>query len=74
MTPKQKAEQIYKEFHKMLPLEHVANRFAAYNHAETTRLAALFTVNEVLKVASCHNDTQAEVIYWEQVYQEIRKL
>ena len=35
---------------------------------------ALIAVDEILKVASFYNDSQAEVIYFKEVKQEIKKL
>jgi len=38
------------------------------------KICALIAVDEILKVASFYNDTQAEVTYWQEVKQEIEKL
>lgn len=35
---------------------------------------ALVAVDEILKVASFYNDSQAEVTYWNEVKQEIEKI
>jgi hypothetical protein len=35
---------------------------------------ALIAVDEILKVASFYNDSQAEVTYWQEVKQEIEKI
>ena len=41
---------------------------------EDAKHCALIAVDEILKVASFYNDSQAEVTYWNEVKQEIEKL
>ena len=63
MTPKEKAEELFTKF--------------VFKGAETKQIAiesALIVVDEILKVASFYNDSQAEVTYWQEVKQEIEKL
>jgi hypothetical protein len=62
MTPKEKAEDLFMKF--------------VFKGAETKQIAiesALIVVDEILKVASFYNDSQAEVTYWEEVKQELEK-
>ena len=62
MTPKEKAEDLFTKF--------------VFKGAETKQIAiesALIVVDEILKVASFYNDSQAEVTYWEEVKQELEK-
>jgi hypothetical protein len=41
---------------------------------EMAKECALIAVDEILKVASFYNDSQAEVTYWQEVKKEIEKL
>jgi hypothetical protein len=41
---------------------------------EMAKECALIAVDEVLKVASFYNDSQAEVTYWQEVKKEIENL
>jgi hypothetical protein len=70
MTPKEKAEELF-------------NKYATYvvmwaGDINTThqncKQCALIAVDEILKVVSFYNDSQAEVIYFKEVKQEIEKL
>lgn len=69
-TPKEKAEELF-------------NKYATYAvmwtggievEKQNCKQCALIAVDEILKVASFYNDSQAEVIYFKQVKQEIEKL
>ena len=63
MTPKEKAKELVDKYYIF---NHIGNRHAIK--------CALIAVDEILKVASFYNDSQAEVIYWQEVKQEIVKL
>jgi len=41
---------------------------------EMAKECALIAVDEILKVASFYNDSQAEVTYWNEVKEEIENL
>lgn len=69
-TPKEKAEELF-------------NKYATYAvmwtggievEKQNCKQCALIAVDEILKVASFYNDSQAEVIYFKQVKEEINKL
>jgi hypothetical protein len=62
MTPKEKAIELVDKFS------------LRYYHLPNAKYCALIAVYEVLKVASCYNDTGAENLYWQQVKAEIEKL
>lgn len=69
MTPKEKAKELVAKFkNPVKPDESYSD--CNFNHIA----CALIAVNEILKVASFYNDSQAEVIYWKQVKQEIENL
>lgn len=58
MTPEEKAVELIQKYWKYLDIE-IATEYAA------------FTVDEILKVVSRYNDTQAEVLYWKEVKEKI---
>jgi len=70
MTPKEKAQELVLKF-KELPQEGTMMCYLAF---EISKQCALIAVDEILKVASFYNDSQAEVTYWQEVKQEIEKL
>jgi hypothetical protein len=66
MTPKEKAEELVSKFY-----------WRKTNHNVSvidSKQLALIAVDEILKVASFYNDSQAEVTYWQEVKQEIEEL
>jgi hypothetical protein len=69
MTPKEKANQLVLKFEESL---------FGYDVFDDDWVkcinCALIAVDEILKVVSIYNDTQAEVTYWQEVKQEIEKL
>jgi hypothetical protein len=66
MTPKEKAEELYTRYDSLFK--------APFKKHQHLKESALIAVDEILKVASFYNDSQAEVTYWEEVKQEIEKL
>jgi hypothetical protein len=67
MTPKEKAEELFDKFNNP-----DRTNYLYYSH--NAQQCALITVDEILKVVSFYNDSQAEVIYFKEVKQEIKKL
>ena len=68
MTPKEKALELYHKFFKEIPAHiDIDDRMIA-------KECALIAVDEILKVVSIYNDTQAEVTYWQEVKKELEKL
>jgi hypothetical protein len=67
MTPKEKAEQLVNKMFNWI-------QGGSVIEYETAKECALIAVDEILKVASFYNDSQAEVTYWQEVKQEIEKL
>jgi hypothetical protein len=69
MTPKKKANELVLKFEQSL---------FGYDVFDDDWVkcinCALVAVDEILKVVSIYNDTQAEVTYWQEVKQEIEKL
>jgi hypothetical protein len=65
-TPKEKALELVEEM--------AIHHWTDVCNYEGAKQCALLAVNEILKVASFYNDSQAEVIYFKQVKQEIEKL
>jgi hypothetical protein len=65
MTPKEKAEELVDKFD---------NAMEFYTPARFAKQCALIAVDEILKVVSFYNDSQAEVIYFKEVKTEIEKL
>ena len=62
MTPKEKAEQL------------IESMTFSCKECDNAKLAALIAIDEILKVSLFYNDSQAEVKYFEQVKEEIKKL
>ena len=69
MTPKEKAEELYRKYWVYFTYEQSVN--SIFKHAKE---CALIAVDEILFIVSKYNDTQAEVTYWNEVKQEIEKL
>jgi hypothetical protein len=68
MTPQEKAKDLYDSYWYCLFQSNIEKR----NY--WSKQCALIAVDEILKVASFYNDSQAEVTYWNEVKQEIEKL
>jgi len=67
MEAKEKAEQLVNKMFNWI----AGGSVIEY---EMAKECALITVDEILKVASFYNDSQAEVTYWQEVKKEIEKL
>jgi hypothetical protein len=70
MTPKEKAKELVDKYWIYLRAGLLYDEEAK----EDAKHCALIAVDEILKVASFYNDSQAEVTYWEEVKEEIEKL
>jgi hypothetical protein len=64
-TPKEKAVELSNKFYFISSF---------FSDLEDAKECALIAVDEILKVVSFYNDTQAEITYWEEVKREIEKL
>ena len=78
MTPKQKAEELVNKY-KPYVYPYVGSSYMTGDEypeqiSRYAKACALIAVDEILKVASFYNDTQAEVTYWQEVKKEIEKL
>lgn len=62
MTPKEKAIEL---------VNNMKYGCRACDYEENAKQCALYAVDEILKVVSFYNDSQTEVIYWQEVKQEI---
>jgi len=62
MTPKEKAEDLI----ITMKIDYTIPYIIAIE-------CALIAIDEILKVASFYNDSQAEIVYWQEVKQEIKK-
>ena len=69
MTPKEKAEELVGKYVSLTD-----GWVYGIKNWEHKKKCALIAVDEILKVASFYNDSQAEVTYWEEVKQEIENL
>ncbi len=67
MEPKVKAEQLVNKMFNWI----AGGSVIEY---EMAKECALIAVDEILKVASFYNDSQAEVTYWQEVKKEIENL
>jgi hypothetical protein len=67
-TPKEKAKELFEKF-----LFYTLNDFSDENF-EQTRQCALVAVNEVLNEENHFIQTDAQLLYWEEVKQEIKNL
>ena len=72
MTPKEKAEELYSKYYNRI--EHTLSEDVSGFEKDIVKHCALIAVDEVLKVASFYNDSQAEVTYWQEVKQELEKI
>jgi hypothetical protein len=63
MTPQKKAKELVDKFSNVPLLD-----------SYEAKQCALIAVDEILKVVSFYNDSQAEVIYFKEVKQEIELL
>jgi hypothetical protein len=70
MTPKEKAKELVDKYWIYLRAGLLYDEEAK----DDAKHCALIAVDEILKVASFYNDSQAEVTYWEEVKEEIEKL
>jgi hypothetical protein len=66
MTPKEKADELVNKY-KFTEIPNYTSMFEV-------KQCALVAVDEILKVASFYNDSQAEVTYWQEVKKEIENL
>jgi hypothetical protein len=67
MEAKEKAEQLVNKMFNWI----AGGSVIEY---EMAKECALIAVDEILKVASFYNDSQAEVTYWQEVKKEIENL
>ena len=75
MTPKEKAKELVDKFKKYAYYPKTDDDRIFMNQLiKNAKQCALIAVDEILKVASFYNDSQAEVIYFKQVKQEIENL
>jgi hypothetical protein len=71
MTPKEKAKELANKFLRTYKV----SLYPPFTKAsDEAKQCALIAVDEILKVVSFYNDSQAEVIYFKEVKQEIEKL
>ena len=67
MEPKEKAEHLVNKMFNWI-------QGGSVIEYEMAKECALIAVDEILKVASFYNDSQAEVTYWQEVKKEIENL
>jgi hypothetical protein len=67
MEPKEKAEHLVNKMFNWI-------QGGSVIEYEIAKECALIAVDEILKVASFYNDSQAEVTYWQEVKKEIENL
>jgi hypothetical protein len=72
MTPKEKAEELFKKYEDCHPKNY--DKRGRNFFTDQIKISALIAVDEILKLASFYNDTQGEVTYWQEVKQEINNL
>jgi len=72
MTPKEKAEELYSKYYNRI--EHTLSEDVSGFEKDIVKHLVVIAVDEILKVASFYNDSQAEVTYWQEVKQEIENL
>jgi hypothetical protein len=79
MTPLEKARELVEKM-MLYSYEKIENekntKYIVDNKIkkEYAKQCSLVAVYEILKVVSFYNDSQAEVIYWQEVKEEINKL
>jgi hypothetical protein len=75
MTPKEKADELFWKYRPIIAGKQFVTGLVLMSEAkELTKQCALIAVDEILKVASFYNDSQAEVTYWQEIKHEIEKL
>ena len=75
MTPKEKAEELVYKFKKYAYYPKTDDDELFVNELnKNAKQCALIAVDEILKVVSFYNDSQAEVIYFKEVKFEIENL
>jgi hypothetical protein len=78
MTPKEKAEELVLKFtpymYCYMGSGMLSNDYDKNVVLDFAKKCAIISVEETLKVVSFYNDSQAEVIYFKEVKQEIEKL
>jgi len=79
MTPKEKADDLLAKmnvihYRKLRGKNKYSQGLPVSMYDSQIKQCALIAVDEILKVASFYNDTQAEVTYWQEVKQELEKL
>jgi hypothetical protein len=70
MTPAEKAKELLDKYWIYLR----ANLLYDDEAQEDAKHCAIIAVDEILKVASFYNDSQAEVTYWQEVKQELQTI
>ena len=70
MTPEEKAKYLI-SINSVTILSEIGNKLTMYEVTKIAKQCALTAVDEILKVASFYNDSQAEVIYFKEVKKEI---
>jgi hypothetical protein len=70
MTPVEKAKELVDKYWIYLR----ANLLYDDEAQEDAKHCAIIAVDEILKVASFYNDSQAEVTYWQEVKQELQTI
>lgn len=68
MTPKEKAEELWGKYFQL------NYDWDGGTKDQWAKEGALIAIDEIMKVVSFYNDTQAEYYYWEEVQEEIEKL
>jgi hypothetical protein len=73
-TPKEKANELIEKYSNVEI--QIGGQYDGYLSMQIhdAKECALILVDEILKVVSFYNDSQAEVIYFKEVKQEIEKL
>ena len=68
MIPKEKAEELWGKYFQL------NYDWDGGTKDQWAKEGALIAIDEIMKVVSFYNDTQAEYYYWEEVQEEIEKL
>ena len=71
MTAKEKAKDLIVKLMEITPDYVIQDNKIAF---ELCKQHALITVDEIIKIALHYNDTQAEVIYWQEVKKELEDM
>lgn len=72
MTPKEKAEELFIKYRYAIRTKETEIGF--FTNVIQAKECSLIAIDEIMKVVSFYNDTQAEYYYWEEVQEEIEKL